>query len=135
SMTDRQPASCPKYIESAERVVVSPPYSARCKTPFFSGAYLVTELQDLSQGSPRRSGLSPAGILRLRQGLLAVRPKKIVTMHGKIEGSKSHILRQPKERMTEYSFTGVDDFGEVLNRLVMHAQNLNGGLVCSGVRE
>jgi DNA-directed RNA polymerase specialized sigma24 family protein len=37
--------------------------------------------------------------------------------------------------MTEYSFAGVDDFGEVLNRLVIHARNLNAGLVCSGVRE
>lgn len=37
--------------------------------------------------------------------------------------------------MKEYSFAGVDDFGEVLNRLVMHAQNLNAGLVCAGARE
>jgi hypothetical protein len=52
-----------------------------------------------------------------------------------MEVSKSHILWPPKERMTEYSFAGVDDFGEVLNRLVMHAQNLNAGLLCSGLRE
>jgi DNA-directed RNA polymerase specialized sigma24 family protein len=64
-----------------------------------------------------------------------VRPKKIVTTHGKMKVSKSHILWPPKERMTEYSFAGVDDFGEVLNRLVVHAQNLNAGLVCSGLRE
>lgn len=37
--------------------------------------------------------------------------------------------------MEEYSFAGVDDFGEVLSRLVMHAQNLNAGLVCAGARE
>lgn len=37
--------------------------------------------------------------------------------------------------MKEYSFAGIDDFGEVLSRLVMHAQNLNSGLVCAGARE
>ena len=37
--------------------------------------------------------------------------------------------------MKDYSFAGVDDFGEILNRLVMHAQNLNAGLVCAGLRE
>jgi len=52
-----------------------------------------------------------------------------------MEGSKSHILPTPKERMNEYSFVGVNDFGEVLNRLVMHAQNLNAALVCAGARE
>ncbi len=35
--------------------------------------------------------------------------------------------------MQEYSFAGVDDFGEILNRLVLHAQNLNAGLVCVGL--
>jgi hypothetical protein len=40
-----------------------------------------------------------------------------------------------KEGMDEYSFAGVDDFGEVLSRLVMHAQNLNSGLVCTGASE
>jgi DNA-directed RNA polymerase specialized sigma24 family protein len=36
--------------------------------------------------------------------------------------------------MKEYSFASID-FGEVLSRLVMHAQNLNSGLVCAGARE
>lgn len=52
-----------------------------------------------------------------------------------MEVFKSHILPAQKEGMKEYSFAGVDDFGEVLNRLVMHAQNLNAGLVCAGARE
>jgi DNA-directed RNA polymerase specialized sigma24 family protein len=37
--------------------------------------------------------------------------------------------------MQEYSFAGVDDFGEVLNRLVLYAQNLSAGLVCTGAVE
>lgn len=37
--------------------------------------------------------------------------------------------------MKEHSFAGVDDFAEVLNRLVMHAKNLNAGLVCAGAWE
>jgi uncharacterized protein YeaO (DUF488 family) len=40
----------------------------------------------------------------------------------------------PKGGMTDHSFATVD-FGEVLNRLVMYAQNLNTALVCVGVRE
>src|SRR5260370_10871713 len=52
-----------------------------------------------------------------------------------MELSKSHILSPPKELMKEYSFAGVDDFGEDLNRLVMHAKTLNAGLVCAGARE
>jgi len=36
--------------------------------------------------------------------------------------------------MSEYSFAGVD-FGEVLERLVLYAQNLNVGLVCAGLDE
>jgi DNA-directed RNA polymerase specialized sigma24 family protein len=58
--------------------------------------------------------------------------KKIFVTYGKMEPSKSHILSPPKELMKEYSFAGVDDFGEVLNRLVLYAQNLNAGLVCAG---
>ena len=58
-----------------------------------------------------------------------------MAFHGKMEVFKSHILPAQKEGMKEYSFAGVDDFGEVLNRLVMHAQNLNVGLVCAGARE
>jgi DNA-directed RNA polymerase specialized sigma24 family protein len=54
---------------------------------------------------------------------------------GKMQLSGSHILSLPKERMKEYSFAGVDDFGEVLNRLVMYAQHLNVGLVCVGAKE
>src|SRR6266404_5656261 len=36
--------------------------------------------------------------------------------------------------MSEYSFADVD-FGEVLDRLVVYAQNLNVGLVCAGLDE
>lgn len=61
--------------------------------------------------------------------------EKFLVIPGKIDASESHILLPEKERMKEYSFTGVDDFGEVLNRLVLHAQNLNTGLVCAGATE
>jgi DNA-directed RNA polymerase specialized sigma24 family protein len=36
--------------------------------------------------------------------------------------------------VSDYSFAGVD-FGEVLERLVLYAQNLNVGLVCTGLDE
>jgi DNA-directed RNA polymerase specialized sigma24 family protein len=54
---------------------------------------------------------------------------------GKIAVAESHILLALQERMQEYSFAGVNDFGEVLDRLVLYAQNLGAGLVCTGAME
>jgi len=61
-LLDLQPTGKLSEIDDgAERVVLSPPYSARCKTPIFQGAYLATELQHLSQGSQEGQDFAPRG--------------------------------------------------------------------------
>jgi len=78
----------------------------------------------------------PLGYTAIQTWPFAVRSKRFFGIHGKMGLSRSHILLAPKERMKEYFLLLVyDNFGEFSIGFVMHAQNLNAGLVARARKE